>query len=210
MHDVKHLEVEVKFLVTDLPALRRRLVELGAHVSSERVYERNVRFDSANDRLLGRTQLLRLRQDSRVRLTFKGPAAADRNSEAKVREELEVEVSDFDILAKIFERLELLPRQVYEKYRESFRYGSLEVVLDELPFGDFVELEGEESAIKEGAARLGLDWDQRILDNYLALMGRVKALHRLPFDDLTFENFAGLEVSMAEVLATKPFGGLAG
>jgi len=31
---------------------------------------------------------------------------------------------------------------MYEKYRTTFTIGSLEVVLDELPYGNFVEIEG--------------------------------------------------------------------
>ena len=63
-------EVEVKFLVADLNAVRRRLVTAGAVLGAPRVYERNVRFDTVDERLLARQALLRLRQDSRVRLTL--------------------------------------------------------------------------------------------------------------------------------------------
>jgi len=73
-------------------------------------------------------------------------------------------------------------------------------VLDELPFGKFVELEGPEAAIKTAAARLGLGWERRILDNYLALMARLKAAHNLPFDDLTFANFENYAISVADIL----------
>ncbi len=77
--------------------------------------------------------------------------------------------------------------------------GKVEVVLDEMPFGNFVELEGEEKEIRKTADLLQLDWDNRILDNYLALMSRLKAHHELPFDNLTFENFADLDISIADL-----------
>lgn len=48
------------------------------------------------------------------------------------------------------------PVQSYEKYRETYHWGDVEVVLDETPFGDFVELEGEnETALKAVAAAFG-------------------------------------------------------
>jgi adenylate cyclase, class 2 len=194
------LEVEVKFYMPDLDAFRQRLVAAGAVLHKPRVYERNVRFDDVAGSLLARQQLLRLRQDTAVRLTFKGEAQGEGWSEAKVREELEVGVTDFDTAAALLERLGFRPQQVYEKYRETFQLDQVEVVLDELPFGNFVELEGEESAIRAAAAALALDWQQRILANYLYLMAEVKRRYKLPFDDLTFDNFAGRNISMEAVL----------
>jgi adenylate cyclase, class 2 len=194
------LEVEVKFYMPDLGAFRKRIVAAGAVLHKPRVYERNIRFDDAAGSLLARRRLLRLRQDAAVHLTFKGEPQAEDWSEAKVREELEVDVSDFDTAVAILERLGFRPQQLYEKYRETFHLGPVELVLDELPFGNFVELEGEESSIRAAAAHLGLDWQQRILANYLYLMAELKVRHKLPFDDLTFDNFAGRNISVEAIL----------
>lgn len=201
MTPAERLEVEVKFLVADLPAVRARLAAVGAGMSAARVYERNVRYDTADEALLGRQALLRLRQDTRVRLTFKGLAAQDAASEAKVREELEVSVSDFDTLALILTRLGFAAVQTYEKYRETWHLGDVEVVLDELPFGNFVELEGpSDESLKAVAVALGFEWSQRVLANYLALMELARRTFDLPFRDLTFANFAVRPVDMGELL----------
>jgi adenylate cyclase class 2 len=194
-----NLEVEVKFLVSDLTAVRERLLAVGAQLDKPRIYEHNIRYDNAWGGLLRKGILLRLRQDKIARLTFKGIPKEEIQSEAKVREELEIEVSDFATTAAILERIGFEERQVYEKYRETFTLGSVEVVLDEMPFGNFVELEGEEELIREAADLLQLDWDKRILDNYLALMSRLKEHHNLPFEDLTFDNFADLAISAADL-----------
>ncbi len=195
-----NLEVEVKFHVPDLTAFRQRLLDAGARPIKPRTYERNIRFDNAWEGLRRKGQLLRLRQDDRARLTFKGIAPEDAASEVKVREELEVEVSDFDTLARLLEKVGFEPLQVYEKYRETFSLDGVEIVLDEMPFGNFVELEGAEKQIKQLAGRLALDWDRRVLQNYLALMGLLKNHHNLPFQDLTFTNFAGTDISIADIL----------
>ncbi len=193
------VEVEVKFLVGDLDVIRQRLTAGGARLVAPRVFERNVRFDTPDEALLRRQELLRLRQDVRARLTFKGPSVADSASEAKVREEIELEIGDFDRMALIFSRLGFLPFQTYEKYRETFAWGDVEVVLDEMPFGLFVELEGSEAAIKRAAAALGLDWSRRVLTNYLAIMGLARERFNLPFTDLTFANFAQQPVDLGEL-----------
>jgi adenylate cyclase class 2 len=195
-----NLEVEVKFLVDDLAGWRERLLAAGAVSVKPRVYELNIRLDTADQALLKQLQLLRLRQDTAVRLTFKGPAPEDMVSEAKVREELEITVGNFDTAVLIFQRLGFDPVQVYEKYRETFQLADVEVVLDEMPFGNFLELEGSEAGIKTAVATLGLDWNKRLVTNYLAIMAQLKSRYNLPFDDITFANFANLNVAVADVL----------
>lgn len=195
-----NLETEVKFFVTDLAAVRRKLLQVGATLDIPRSYEYNIRYDNAWNGLMRQGKLLRLRQDQRSRLTFKGVSDKDLTSEAKVRQEVEIEVSNFEKTATILEKVGFERRQVYEKYRETFCLMAIEVTLDELPFGDFVELEGDEAVIKQAANTLGLDWQRRVLDNYLALMARLKASHDLPFDDLTFENFQGRDALISSVL----------
>lgn len=195
-----NLEVEVKFLVPDLTAVRHKLLALGATLTKPRVYEKNYRLDTPDEALLQKRQLLRVRQDTAVTITFKGDPPPEVVSEAKVREELEIETTDFETAVLIFQRLGFAPVQIYEKYRETLTWHDLEIVLDELPFGNFVEIEGEVPAIKEVAARLELDWDQRILTNYLGLMAQLQAHHQLPFHDLTFANFAGQPYSVADIL----------
>jgi adenylate cyclase class 2 len=195
------LEVEAKFLVADLAAFRERLLRAGGTLQKERVFEHNVRFDTADNTLLKKGQLLRLRQDASIRVTFKGEVAETASSEAKVREELEVNVTDFNTTAQIFARLGFAPVQVYEKYRETFVLEGIEIVLDEMPYGDFVELEGEDAAIKTAATDLGLAWDKRVNNNYLGLMADLKQFHQLDFDDVTFANFEGRGVSAADIVA---------
>lgn len=201
MTHTKNLEVEVKFLADDLAAIRDRLVNIGAVITKSRVYERNVRFDTEDGTLLRQDELLRIRQDTAVTLTYKGPSQETvQQSEAKVREELEVVVSEYDTAVSILSRLGFSPKQVYEKYRETWQIDNVEIVLDELPYGHFIELEGDEQAIKEAARQLNLVWEQRIVTNYLSLMAALKQRHNLPFTDLTFANFAGLPISVTDVL----------
>lgn len=194
------LEIEVKFLVDSLADVRRRVLDAGARLARERVFEHNLSLDTPDETLRRRECLLRLRQDNDVILTFKGLSEADAGSEAKVREELEVTVSDLETAVAIFERLGYRPQQVYEKYRETFALDDVEIVLDEMPYGNFVELEGPEEAIKAAAARLHLPWEQRLVTNYLALMARIREYYDLPFNDLTFANFEKVDVSLSDVV----------
>lgn len=196
------LEVEIKFYVPDLTVLRERLLAHGAELVKPRVFERNIRYDNAWDGLRRKGSLLRLRQDTTAKLTYKGiPQGIDvSKSQVRVREEIEIEVSDFDSADLLIQRIGYEPRQIYEKYRETFHLDSIEIVLDEMPYGDFVELEGTEEAITQWAHQLHLDWNKRIITNYLGLLDQLNTHHGTAIKDLTFANFADTTLSITDIL----------
>ncbi len=184
-HD--HLEIEVKFHLPQPEALARGITDLGATVHP-RIFEVNLRFEDANHTLRADQKLLRLRQDDACRLTFKSrPKAMD--TECKVYRELEVTVSDFDTMRGILDAMGFHVVQTYEKWRQKFEWKDVELCMDTMPYGHFLEIEGAEADIKGVAAHLGLPWEKRILSNYLAMFEMVRTRHNLPFDDLTFSNF---------------------
>ena len=192
------LEIEVKFNVPTVEPFRAQLLALGATLEQKRVFERNLLLDTPDQQLLQADQVLRLRQDKAVRLTFKNKPIY--HSEMKVREEVEMEVGDLETAVLLFNRLGYQPQLVYEKYRETYHLGTAEVVLDELPYGDFIEIEGDETEIKRVVKEIRLGWNGRLSHNYLELMHQLKQHHNLPFNDLTFANFSNLTVSIADVL----------
>ncbi len=200
------LEIEVKFFLVDPEPLRRRLEALGAR-SSGRCFESNLRFDDGSRSLRRRGALLRLRKDRETILTFKDRGPDD--TEFKVHRELEVNVSDFDRAMQILQALGFDPVQRYEKWRETYRLEETEFCLDTLPFGEFLEIEGEKDAIRRYAGRLGLRWESRILDNYLAIFSLLKERRGLGFTDVTFDNFKGLDADLGPLAASLQAGGKA-
>ena len=181
------LEIEVKFQVFDTEQMRQQIIDLGAE-SRGRLFEHNIRFDSAARELRARAHLLRLRQDRKAKLTFKAPPA-EKNQQFKIFSELEVTVSDFDAMRKIVHALGFGHEQIYEKWRETFILEDLELCMDSLPFGNFLEIEGAPEAIVQTAGLLGLDWSKRILTNYLGIFASIKQHYQLAFNDVTFANF---------------------
>lgn len=187
-------ELEVKYYIRDLEALRRRLQELEAREVQPRTHEVNLRFDTPQRRLSAALQVLRLRKDRDVRLTYKGPT--EDHQGVRQRQEIEFAVSDFES-AKIFlEALGFEVAMLYEKYRAAYELDGVEVSLDEMPFGNFSELEGPDPGrIREVNRKLGLDWEARIPAGYIELFAQLCQKLELPFRDLSFENFAGRAVS---------------
>lgn len=185
-------EIEVKLYVRDLAALTARLEAAGAVLEHPRTYEHNVRYDTPGGDLSRQSIVLRLRRDTRVRLTYKGPASIREGIMS--RYEAEVTVDDFETMDGILRALGYVPFMIYEKYRTTYRLGEAEVVLDEMPFGPFCEVEGPLPAIEAALDALGLAGYPRIGTSYLGVFARLKEILHLSFRDLTFANFAGVEV----------------
>lgn len=188
-------EIEVKFVVDDVADMRRRVVDLGATLKTPRSYENNITFDSEDGGLRRRGQLLRLRRDRRNVLTYKEPPAQE-DADFKVRNEFEVEVSDFAQAQAIVERLGFAPSMRYEKYRETFSYRGAEILLDELPVGNFMEIEAAREEIRGISDALGLDFGSRLRGSYGDILEAVCDTYDLPLCDLTFENFGHLAVDL--------------
>ena len=188
----KYVENEIKIHVPNLDAVAARLAAAGAELVAPRVFERNVRYENADQTFSPQGIVLRLRQDARVRLTYKDPGTV--KSGALERFEAEVTVDDFDAMDVILRRLGFHPFVVYEKYRTTYRLGEAEIVLDEMPYGHFIEIEAEASVIDATLNTLELQDRPRILMSYLMLFARVKTALGLFCHDLTFANFDGITV----------------
>ncbi len=194
------LEIEVKFHLPEIDPTRDRLIAINA-APSGRVFETNIRFENTLKSLKREGTLLRLRHDDRSRLTFKSsPSTPD--TQFKVHKELEVEVGDFQACHDILEALGYFPEQVYEKWREAFVLDHTSLLIDTMPYGTFLEIEGEKSNIREIADRLSLNWKERILLNYLEIFEVIQREENLGFADITFDNFKGLTLDINKYLSS--------
>jgi adenylate cyclase class 2 len=192
-------EIEAKFYLHHLADMRQRLLELGARLLASRSLEKNLRFDTP-DRSLSRIgSVLRLRQDRTIHLTYKAPGPS-----SEVRREIELEVDDLNAARAFLEALGFERVFYYEKYREVLTLEPVHVMLDELPFGCFLEIEGDSLVdVAQAARRLGLDWDRRIPDSYPALFEHLRSSLDLPFSDATFAGFSGRPRIQAADLAVR-------
>lgn len=141
------IEIEKKYRLDKkrLVELAAKLNELGAEFRSE-VFEEN--YLHKGGQLEERSAVLRLRKiaDSTI-LTYKERVKTD--TDIKHRIEYETAVADVDAMEKIIESLGYKLSTVYEKHRKTWHFLDVEVVLDELPFGVYMEIEGEVEAIAE-------------------------------------------------------------
>ncbi len=127
-------------------------------------------------------------------MTYKDGEKLHRSSTAAVASKPKSTVSDFDNMETILGKLGFIPVMVYEKYRTTYAYDGTEVTLDEMPYGSFVEIEGDQAAIGRVVEALELDDARRMFASYTVLFKFVSANMGLDFTDLTFANFAGISV----------------
>ena len=69
-------------------------------------------------------------------------------------------------------------------------------MLDELPYGHFVEIEGNSAKeIQHLSEQLGLNWDMRVMNSYTGLFSVYLNITGRKINNLTFKNFEGISVS---------------
>jgi adenylate cyclase class 2 len=148
------IEVEKKYRLTGAERVRvlERLNEIGAEFCGEE-FEENILY--AGGIINQKNCVLRLRRVAgKAILTYKERFPSD--SAIKRQREDETEVLNAEAMAAILDGLGYRPALVYEKRRATWRVAQTEVVIDELPFGFFMEIEGEEQAIIEAEKALQL------------------------------------------------------
>ena len=207
-------ETEAKFYVRGLGRIRSRLEELNAQLIQPRILETNIRFDLPGAPLRAEGRVLRLRRDTNTKFTYK--SASTNEQGVLSREEIEFEVGDFEKAKHFLEALGYQKLVYYEKYRTVYALETSEVftenpqrrvqvtkdlgdpvliMLDEMPYGDFVEIEGSSvDTIHNIADQLHLNWEAAIATSYNALFDRVRRSMNLSVQDLSFAEFGEIEV----------------
>ena len=158
------IEVEKKYRLTaeQRASLATRLVETGA-TERKREFETNTLYTGNN--LDRERTVLRLRRTERgATLTYK--VRHSNHSGIKHNREDETSIGDADALDVIFTALGYKPFIVYEKRRTTWDVASVELVIDELPFGWFAEIEGTEQGIAEAEAVLALTGVEAVAETY--------------------------------------------
>ena len=196
-------EIEAKFYVTNLSRIESQLRAWDAQLVQPRMLETNIRFDLPDARLRSEQRVLRLRRDTEARLTYKDPSKNERG--VLSRREIEFTVEDFDKAKQFLEALGYQPIFYYEKYRTTYMLqlseGFIHIMLDELPYGNFIEIEGETiEKIQEVSNKLNLKWNTAIGKSYNALFERLCAMRQqLDHTQLTFAALNGLSIKAEEL-----------
>jgi adenylate cyclase, class 2 len=165
------IEIEKKYRLTDAQQeyVLSELAAAGAQFVGDD-FEENIIY--GGHILDEQAAILRIRRTrDRTILTYKRRIANDLPVKQQI--EHESEFTDGAGLADILNSLGFEPRLVYEKRRKTWKFGTVEIVLDQLPFGQFMEIEGSITGIKEAEIVLGIEGFEVENETYPRLTARL-------------------------------------
>lgn len=177
------IEKEVKFEVGDPNVFIKNLRDVGA-VFVGAVKEKTIRFDDSEKSYEQRGIFLRLRGGFSNTLTLKEKIGQDK--EFKSRIETEFEVEDIEKMAYVLKKLGLDYIRIMEKFRMTWKYRDTTITIDELPFGIFTEIEGEQSNIVMISELFKFDLDKKIIVTYWDIFEEYKKRINSDAQDIIF------------------------
>lgn len=172
-------EIEAKFVDVDIDDIRVKLERLGATLEQPMRDMRRALIEE--EQHAAENSFIRIRDEGdKVTLCFKRRQAKEGEDTLHSTHELETTVGDFDTTIAIFAEAGWSYITYQESRRETWRYGDVEVVIDEWPWlKPFIEIEADsEDKVRRVAAELGFDWD-------VAEFGSVDAIYKRDFPDMT-------------------------
>lgn len=152
-------EVEAKFLEINRKELEKKLKSLGAKKVFNTIIE-NYLYDFPNNQLSKKDHILRLRSiNNKKELTFK--KAQQKRAKVKIREELNLKISDIKLAQKILKLLGL--KEIIKGKKRRIRYKTKDAQFEFDKYlgkysyvPEFLEIEATEKTIEKYRKLLGL------------------------------------------------------
>lgn len=176
----EYIEKEIKLKIDNIEGVVDTLRRNGA-IFIGGALERTIRFDTTAQDYEKQGKFLRVRSGFSNTITLKEKIKSSNNN-VRERKETEFEIEDIDKMCYILGALGLDYTRTMEKYRQHWKLDNCSITLDELPFGIFMEIEGEESEIYKICDKLGLDKDKKILVTYWELWAEITDNKDIIFD----------------------------
>lgn len=165
---MKKQEIEIKIRIKNPEKLRNKLKSLGWHKEKE-LFQKTYRTWHP-DKLFARAGIFprtrMTKETGKERHTFTVKARfKDPEKGLFEREEHEVSVEDSSEVAKMLSLLGFSHQRILEKKRQVWKKNGQEIIellIDELPFGVYLEIEGTKESIIETLKELGLQNAKRL------------------------------------------------
>ena len=151
------LESERKYAVQDLKDMHRRLAGTRQATLLGEYFESNQIYDWPERTLWQEQKLLRLRTGMHSVICLKSSPHIASAQGVKLWQETQTEVGSATEMANLLEQLGLRAVLEYEKIRSKWQWGPCVICLDRVPFGRYVEIEGDAATIEQCAQHFALD-----------------------------------------------------
>ena len=164
-------EIEIKIRLKDKKAIQKKLLELGWQIKELR-FQRDTRVIQPTHSTVYKNVFPRVREDSNGSKIFtvkvKNDIIKDSDKKYFERDEYELEIEEPSTMLKIFYILGFTDQRVLEKYRQFwiFNGSNIDLVIDSVPFGDYLEIEGNKDEINKIVNELELQDEPRVTNAY--------------------------------------------
>ena len=177
-------EIEVKFKISDPEEIRKKLKKMGA-ISKGSVNEKNITFDDPERDFGNDVKMLRVRDDGKVTITYKGKP---KEGKFKKRREIEILSDNYEASVELIKSLGFKPAWSYQKIREGWLLGETYITIDKLPqMGYWMEIEGTEEEIDSVIQSLGFNPDEGTSKTYKRIFQEYCEKNNIEFGDMVFK-----------------------
>ncbi len=181
------IETEIKFKIHDLLELEEKIKSVGGKELHKNIFQKAIRMDTSEESLIKKGIFLRVRSGEKKTMTVKSKLSGS-DEKFKERQELEIEISDVELAEKMLFTLGFTKKWIMEKYRTEYELAETILALDRLPFGDYLEIEGDKDSIENAIKILGLEKEERLTSTYWHLFDDYNKDNNLVGEDIIFTN----------------------
>lgn len=158
-------EIEIKFKIEEKDNIRKKLFDLGG-VPKKPYNQTTYGFFSHNS--IEKGIFPRIRDEhGKIVLTVK--IRPKKKTDYFERKEYSMEILNVDDGKGIMKSMGYDQVRVFKKNREEWKFDKVEIVLDKLYFGIYIEIEGPKKEIEKMVKRLGFEKKERITKAYLGI-----------------------------------------
>lgn len=181
---MKRVKQEVKIDVGDMDIIKKLRENKAVLLGSCK--EVTTRYDTEDRQFENLGKYIRVMEGFKNCITLK--EKTDESETLFVRDEFEIEIDDVENAKIILEKIELVPILRMEKYRLKWNLNGIRINLDELPFGIYMEIHGNEKDIKTAMEILKIQNEEKIIGTYWDIYSEYKLKNNWKDDNITFSN----------------------
>lgn len=165
-------EKQVKYKINNFDYISKRLIEIEA-IFIGGFMEKTIRYDNDDLKCSNNGVFIRTKSGMKNVLTLK-EIPTDSSNTSFERITTEVEVDNINKIGYILEKIGLTKKFIMEKYRLFFKYDNVDILIDELPFGIYLEIKGEDNEINRVTKMLNIDEADLIKMTYWDIYDKIK------------------------------------
>ncbi len=158
-------EIEIKFKIEKADNIRVKLLDIGG-VLKKSYKQTTYGFFSEDSIEKGIFPRIR---DEHGKTVFTVKVKTRNKTKYFERKEYSVEISSAEDGISIVKSMGYNQVRIFKKTREEWEFKNVEVFLDKLYFGTYIEIEGSKDNIEEMVKKLGFKNKKRIIKAYLGL-----------------------------------------